>query len=1069
MKKKFKNVLVATLSLLLCLQLTAPAFLTKALVPTGEIITVDPSVRHQTMEGWGTTIGWWGNIVGGWTQPGESGKPLRDEINELLFSDAGIGLNIIRYNIGGGDDPSHSHMSRLEGNMQGFKTSSAAPYDWTRDANQIYCMEQAIALRGSARAAQGLQNDIITEFFSNSPPYWLTQSGCSTGANSASSNNISNANMPAFAQYLGDVTRYFAETKGITADYLVPLNEAASNYWSRNSVKQEGCKISAGSSQNALYNAMRDQTLPAGTTLSGLDETDVSTALSSWNNSSFSAANKAAFSKYSTHTYGATFRDRITLRDTMASAEKKLWMSEVCQSSTYNSEGWNPNSMATPMTLSNGILADLKDMKVSAWVFWQAVENLMECTKYDGNWGLITAAYYEPFGTPGSHWQQTDTGNNFSKYGLSWNGTGAGDVDVGDYWIGKSYYMLGQYSKFIKQGYTLVEIGDGAELAAISPDGKELVIVATNDSTAVKEKTYFLNGAENLSHVEAYRTSDSENLARLADIPVFDGGYFNATLPPRSVSTFVVKADAKLYSGATSHLVNNGVTGGNDNFAFSSGSNRNWSTNNSQSGAYSTDVRYTNGSQATVTLNFVGTRAQICGSLASDAGQWNVSVDGNAKDSAVSGKVTGSRVERQVLADSGELAYGAHSLTISNISTGYCTVDYGKIYETSLAASADKTALNARIAEVQDTAKGYYTDASWDAFQGALSAAQSVSANAGATQPQVDSALGTLNSAFAGLTLNPVDKSALNTRIAAVQGTAKGYYTDASWDAFQGALGTAQSVSANAGATQPQVDSALGSLNSAFAGLTLKPVDKNTLNARIAEVQDTAKGFYTDASWDTFQGALATAKSISTNAEATQPQVDNALGSLNSAFAGLTLKPVDKSALNTRIAEVQGTAKGYYTDASWDTFQGALGTAQSVSANAGATQPQVDSALAALNSAFAGLTLKPVEPTVNKAALNARIQAVKNTAKGDFTDASWDAFQNALNTAQSISGDTEASQALVDEALGSLNSAFAGLTHHGSSTCGCCDKHNHSKSFWDSIACFFCKIAQFFRRLFGLV
>jgi len=41
------------------------------------------------------------------------------------------------------------------------------------------------------------------------------------------------------------------------------------------------------------------------------------------------------------------------------------------------------------------------------------------------------------------------------------------------------------------------------------------------------------------------------------------------------------------------------------------------------------------------------------------------------------------------------------------------------------------------------------------------------------------------------------------------------------------------------------------------------------------------------------------------------------------------------------------------------------------------------------------------------------------------------------------------------------------LDNPDDSTCGCCDKHDHGNSFFDAIACFFCRILQFFKNLFG--
>jgi len=70
---------------------------------------------------------------------------------------------------------------------------------------------------------------------------------------------------------------------------------------------------------------------------------------------------------------------------------------------------------------------------------------------------------------------------------------------------------------------------------------------------------------------------------------------------------------------------------------------------------------------------------------------------------------------------------------------------------TGSAPTADKTVLNARIAAIGGTQKGNYTDASWNAFQNALMAAQNVANNVSATQTQVNDALYALNSAYSNL------------------------------------------------------------------------------------------------------------------------------------------------------------------------------------------------------------------------------------------------------------------------------------------------------------------------------
>lgn len=115
-----KPVLFSTILLFLCVNRITEAV----------TVTVDAGIQYQDLEGWGTSICWWGNIVGKYPQQS------RDSIIDLLFDTTnGLGLSIVRYNIGGGDNPSHSHMG-IGKLMEGFKATATAQYDWTKDAGQ---------------------------------------------------------------------------------------------------------------------------------------------------------------------------------------------------------------------------------------------------------------------------------------------------------------------------------------------------------------------------------------------------------------------------------------------------------------------------------------------------------------------------------------------------------------------------------------------------------------------------------------------------------------------------------------------------------------------------------------------------------------------------------------------------------------------------------------------------------------------------------------------------------------------------------------------------------------------
>ena len=133
--------------------------------PGTTLVKINPAVRHQTFEGWGTSLGWWANHVGGWS------ADARDAVVEAVVDPAtGLGYNLFRYNIGGGENPTHQHMGAFK-EMPGFEPS-AGTWTWDADANQRAILQRIVERGGTG---------IFLEAFSNSPPYWMTTSGCASG------------------------------------------------------------------------------------------------------------------------------------------------------------------------------------------------------------------------------------------------------------------------------------------------------------------------------------------------------------------------------------------------------------------------------------------------------------------------------------------------------------------------------------------------------------------------------------------------------------------------------------------------------------------------------------------------------------------------------------------------------------------------------------------------------------------------------------------------------------------------------------------------------------------------
>ena len=86
----------------------------------------------RTFRGWGTSLCWWANRIG-------YSKKMTEDSARLFFSPEGLGLNIMRYNIGGGDDPTHNHITRTDSDMPGWlkiDEKGELYYDLTADEYQ---------------------------------------------------------------------------------------------------------------------------------------------------------------------------------------------------------------------------------------------------------------------------------------------------------------------------------------------------------------------------------------------------------------------------------------------------------------------------------------------------------------------------------------------------------------------------------------------------------------------------------------------------------------------------------------------------------------------------------------------------------------------------------------------------------------------------------------------------------------------------------------------------------------------------------------------------------------------
>ena len=453
---------------LLAATVISPADAQNAPVKT---IVVDPTIQFQTFEGWGVSLAWWAHVVGQFPEPART-----DYLEKSFDPNKGLGLNFVRYNIGGGENPLYTAPNKtyLE-----FRTAVPGylrldgSYDWDADAAQRYVLQDAIK-RGANH----------TEAFSNSPPYWMTQSGSVTG-NIEGRDNIKPAFDAAFANYLATVTRHFRDEWKVNFDTLEPLNEPDGRWWKFGN-HQEGAFVEPPH-QNAVIERTAAAIKQAGLTtpIVASDDSVIDDAVRTF--AQYDAQTLATLARVNTHTYGGSARAQLSTL--VLSAAKPLWMTEY------------GDGDASGMQMARQINADIRGLHPGAWAYWQVVDNA-------GGWGFLK--------------------NDMT------------DVTKPEYQINRKFWVMGQFSKYIRPGARFIAVDDRDTLAAFDAAKRVLTIVTTNSRDAGRPMNIDLSGFARLgASARVIRTSPTQNGVELPVLKLRNKS-LSDIIPPQSVTTYLV-------------------------------------------------------------------------------------------------------------------------------------------------------------------------------------------------------------------------------------------------------------------------------------------------------------------------------------------------------------------------------------------------------------------------------------------------------------------------------------------------------------------------------------------------
>ena len=170
------------------------------------------------------------------------------------------------------------------------------------------------------------------------------------------------------------------------------------------------------------------------------------------------------------------------------------------------------------------------------------------------------------------------------------------------------------------------------------------------------------------------------------------------------------------------------------------------------------------------------------------------------------------------------------------------------------------------------------------------------------------------------------------------------------------------------------------------------------------------------------KAALEEAKAILEDATADQETVDASFDRLATAIQMLDFIKGDKAALRSFITKVENAVEEEYTPATWTAFAAALETGNTVLADENAMQEEVDNAYTNLVKAYLNLRLVP-----NKDKLEDLINQTKALVAANYTADTWKNVSNALELAENVMNNENATSEEVTNAETVLTKAVEGL------------------------------------------
>lgn len=378
----------------------------------------------------------------------------------------------------------------------------------------------------------------------------------------------------------------------------------------------------------------------------------------------------------------------------------------------------------------------------------------------------------------------------------------------------------------------------------------------------------------------------------------------------------------------------------------------------------------------------------------------------------------------------GETEEGVYTFVFAYEAAGSVPADLYSVVSVSVTVEkpADIADLQAKVAEAEQIQAAKYTVSTFAALQEKIGDAEELLSARTKTQAQADAALAALESAQAAL-VERGDVSALTELYNSLAGKKETDYTVSSWKVFSEAYAAAGNLLQKADdVSQAQADGAKAALETAVLA---ERGDIQELSAKYDELKNeygtaAESGTYTKASWtDYLQAMEYAAAAVNDNSDVSQAEADALLEALGET-AGALIEKADVSVILERAAQYRADKKKY-TAASWAEFDPILLETEEALGGEDVSKEDYTAIVEKFEAAEAKLVT---------AGDPAALAALIDTEVGDasqYTATSRFAYETALAQAAAVANGQYA-QEEIDAAREALQAAIDGLEKAGDKT-----------------------------------